>query len=286
MASPFLSWILLVAALGVMEGVGAQVVLNEVMYDPRGAEHHDEYVELLNSSQTLAVDLSGWQLGDADELDDLVDTGMGWTLQPGQFALVLDGSYFGNSATYANVLDDVLLLKIADRSFGRTGWSNSGEEAVILRNAAGDTVETFRYWPEKSPGFSWEKVDPSSLEWELARVQGGTPGRLNSVYELRLFDGTGPEIELIPNPFSDQLVLNFRLPSAPALLTIWVYDVEGRRIRELAASIEVGPSGQVLWDGRDDAGRSVAAGMYILYLEVSVRGSIQRLKKVIVRRKK
>ncbi len=256
----------------------AQVVLNEILTDPLGLEHHDEYVELLNISQTNGVDLSGWEFGDASELDALVGTGMGRIVLPGQFAVVLDGSYFGNSTTYKNISDDVLVLKIDDRSFGHSGWSNSNQEEVILRDTTGDTVGIFRYWPEKRPGHSWERISPAASQWELSRLAGGTPGRINSVYELHQFEGRGIEIELIPNPFSQQLSLDFKLFAVPALLTAWIYDVQGQRVRKLATSVEVGPNGYILWDGRDQEGRPVAAGMYIVYIEVSAEGVVERLK--------
>ena len=71
----------------------AGVVLSEVMYDPSGPDHHDEYGELVNTDSAASVDLSGWGLGDGEEIDRLQDGGGGMVLAPGQFALVLDGSY-------------------------------------------------------------------------------------------------------------------------------------------------------------------------------------------------
>ena len=53
------------------------VVLSEVMYDPTGPESHDEYVEVVNTSDRERVDLTGWCVGDGDELDLLRDTGAG-----------------------------------------------------------------------------------------------------------------------------------------------------------------------------------------------------------------
>ena len=100
-----------------------QVVLNEVMYDPDGSEHHDEFVELKNLSVDEAVNLRGWSVGDGEELDSLLDAGDGLTLGPGQLGLVLDGSYFGNSTAYEHVPTDAILLTINDRAFGKMGWS-------------------------------------------------------------------------------------------------------------------------------------------------------------------
>jgi len=267
--------------------VQGQVVLSEVMYDPAGSEPHDEYVELFNTSQTEAVDLSGWHLGDEKELDRLVGTGAGMVIEPGQFALVLDGSYWGNSQTYAGVQNGAVLLTIEDKAFGHAGWSNSAREAVVLRHAAGDTVEVFYYHPVQQPGRSWEKVDLRAISisgnWELALVEGGTPGDLNSVGEHRQRAGQGVALEAAPNPFSQLLVLKYHLPSAPALVNLWVFDVEGVRIRKLMNGAPSGPRGEIEWDGLDQQGRAVLPGMYIVYLEASAGGVVTQKKKVVVR---
>ena len=54
---------------------GGQILLSEVMADPAGSEHHDEFAEVLNTSHTDTLDLSGWRLGDSDELDRIVSWG-------------------------------------------------------------------------------------------------------------------------------------------------------------------------------------------------------------------
>ena len=40
----------------------SQIVLSEIMYDPAGSEHTDEFIELFNLSQTDSVDLTGWRM--------------------------------------------------------------------------------------------------------------------------------------------------------------------------------------------------------------------------------
>ena len=42
---------------------GGQILLSEVMADPAGSEHHDEFVEVLNTGHTDTLDLSGWRVG-------------------------------------------------------------------------------------------------------------------------------------------------------------------------------------------------------------------------------
>ena len=65
-----------------------------------------------------------------------------------------------------------------------------------------------------------------------------------------------------PNPFNPLTTIRYDLPeSGPVSLT--VYDVAGRRIRSLVRSTTQ-PAGSynVIWDGRDDDGRTVGSGVY------------------------
>jgi polyhydroxybutyrate depolymerase len=71
-----------------------------------------------------------------------------------------------------------------------------------------------------------------------------------------------------PNPFLNETTMIVRT-ARPSSVVVRVRDVLGRVVRHLASGVL--PSGRmrVLWDGRDDAGRDVAAGMYFLELETS-----------------
>ena len=182
-----------VVSAGETQALPPSVVLSEVMYDPAGSEHHDEFVELLNASETAWVDLAGWCLGDADEVDDLQGTGEGMVLAPGQRGLVLDASYFGQSTTYDSLRTTTLMLTIEGRAFGRAGWSNSSEEAVILCDAHGDTVGLMVYTPAGRPGYSLEKIDPLGGDahdnWAQSSIPGGTPGAANSTAPAQLDSG-------------------------------------------------------------------------------------------------
>jgi len=68
-----------------------------------------------------------------------------------------------------------------------------------------------------------------------------------------------------PNPFNPSTTLRFGLPEA-GHVTLAVYDVNGRLVRNLAASrLEAGQH-EVVWDGRDSNGREVASGVYMARL--------------------
>jgi len=79
-----------------------------------------------------------------------------------------------------------------------------------------------------------------------------------------------PRLMSSPNPFDGATSVSFGLErSGPVELS--VFGVDGRRVRQLVGwSLEAGPH-SVAWDGKDDTGRSVPAGMYLFRLEASGR---------------
>lgn len=79
-----------------------------------------------------------------------------------------------------------------------------------------------------------------------------------------------------PNPFNPKTTIAFDLPSTgPARLAI--YDVAGRELRRLVDGPLAAGRQQLDWDGRDAAGREVAAGVYLARLEAAGRSDTQRL---------
>jgi hypothetical protein len=80
-----------------------------------------------------------------------------------------------------------------------------------------------------------------------------------------------------PNPFNPATRLTFELPAASSA-SLRVYDLSGRLVRTLVDETTLAAGRhQTTWDGQDDAGRAVAAGIYIGRLEAAGRQAAQRL---------
>ena len=79
-----------------------------------------------------------------------------------------------------------------------------------------------------------------------------------------------------PNPFNPETQIRFTLPEA-AFVRLEIYDGVGQRIRSLLG----GPHGVgahvAVWDGCDDAGRSVASGLYFAYLFSDGRSAVRKM---------
>lgn len=80
-----------------------------------------------------------------------------------------------------------------------------------------------------------------------------------------------------PNPFNPATTVRFDLPET-ATIDLVVYDVAGRVVRTLIAAGNL-PAGrhEVVWNGRDEAGRDEASGVYFCRLVTGNRGETRRL---------
>jgi hypothetical protein len=94
-----------------------------------------------------------------------------------------------------------------------------------------------------------------------------------------------PSLELAPaapNPFRDRTQLELTV-SAPATVSAWVLDSAGRRVAPLQSRTHF-PGGRHLlsWDGTDENGRALPAGVYYVRMVRDGAGSVDR-RVVLVR---
>jgi flagellar hook assembly protein FlgD len=74
----------------------------------------------------------------------------------------------------------------------------------------------------------------------------------------------------------------FRVASESGPVTLSVYDVSGRRLRSLAERALPAGVHAADWDGRDERGRRVAAGNYVVRL-TSPAGQLAIARVLVVR---
>ena len=68
-----------------------------------------------------------------------------------------------------------------------------------------------------------------------------------------------------PNPFNPSTTINFRLRKR-SKMALRIYDVTGQEVRKLADRFFSAGVHAVVWDGKDNLGRSVASGVYFYKL--------------------
>lgn len=206
----------------------------------------------------------------------------------------------GNSGNQYRTDEDVDIENCSDVSGGyNVGWVTPGEwlEFTVDVPAAGQYPIDVRVASQSTGGTFRIEFDGADATGEV--TFGSTGGWQNwttasttamvapgvQVMRLVLIDGefnvnwmhvwasvTSVEPELpagawtlhpcFPNPFNPSTTIAFDAPRAGAYSLV-VHDVAGRAVRTLAAgeTVEAGRH-EIVWNGRDDAGRTVPAGVY------------------------
>lgn len=116
----------------------------------------------------------------------------------------------------------------------------------------------------RSPYFQrshWSSVE-ARVSGEYDFLTGGTvTGVPDGVSEVARIE------RVLPNPSSAQSTVSFTLP-ARAVGRLDAYDVSGRHVRTVAHEEFPAGANASTWDGKDDLGHAVAAGIYFLELRV------------------
>lgn len=108
-------------------------------------------------------------------------------------------------------------------------------------------------------------VDDSRFEWTGL----GEPPNVASGLRTRL-------VRAAPNPFNPRTRLEFELDRRGDA-SIDIFDVSGRRVRTIDVSASVPGSHVVEWDGRDNGGRRVASGVYLVRLHTASASDALRI---------
>jgi hypothetical protein len=90
----------------------------------------------------------------------------------------------------------------------------------------------------------------------------------------------GLALDVRPNPTRGPVLVSVRLPAADRIRAT-VHDVAGRRVRTLAHGVAAAGTVEANWDGLDEGGASVAAGIYFVRVETR---HVTDTRKVVVTR--
>ncbi len=171
---------------------------------------------------------------------------------------------------------------------------------VTLRNRTGGTADDLvGNWTNTlfvdGPGAMsdfWDENPQGAWTLKVSDHQLGALGTFNS-WGLNLLvtdhgaSAVGPGMpaatRLIgnsPNPFNPRTVISFDLArSGPVRMDI--YDLKGRRVRQLANRNYEAGRHEIVWDGRDNRGGETASGLY--FFRMSTEDEVQTHKMLLVR---
>ena len=142
--------------------------------------------------------------------------------------------------------------------------SPMGSTTLGIGNLTGLVMDLPTGYTVSSP--EWNVVDNHFLAPVLAVSHGAAPPRL----ALSIASG---------NPSPGATTLRFALP-ADANVSLGIYDVAGRQVRDLAHGWRAAGVQSVAWDGRDDSGAVVAPGVYMAAVRAGSGSATARLVRV------
>ncbi len=276
-----------------------QIVINEVLFNPK--DDGVDYIELFNNSNSY-FDLSNlrianfFEFGSQNYADNpKIITEEIALFPPKSFLILTSDSAKVKEQYYCE--NPYNFIEIASMPT----LSNDSGTICIVHQSLNQIIDAFAYNEnmhfsllETTDGLSLERLDINtetqiSGNWHSAAstVGFGTPSYKNSQEFITQSIG---ELTVEPKSFSpnndgnkDICVINWNFSENNLMLTIKIFDTEGRLVRNLVSNEMIGNSGSVIWDGIAEDNSQLNTGMYIIWVEVfSENGNVERFKEVVV----
>jgi hypothetical protein len=153
-----------------------------------------------------------------------------------------------------------------------TGWypvDNGADPPAAL-----DTCRYLQY--RAALGTRWYLATPIlrqvEIEYQTTGVEG--PGQGNQ--PPRAFALLGGR----PNPFGEATEVVLELPVAVNRLSLRVYNLAGQLVRVLADGPREAGIHRIRWDGKDEHGRAIAAGVYVCRMQADLWDTTRQVVRI------
>jgi FlgD Ig-like domain len=156
--------------------------------------------------------------------------------------------------TFLKNIGNALDVSVAVTGAG-TGFTGVGALFIVSSNAPIDVADL---------NIEIRGHDNSSIEMSLEAAAGVLTPR---VFALEAN---------YPNPFNPMTKISFSLPETQNV-RLAVYGIDGKRVATLVNETRAAGLHEVLWKGRDDAGQSVASGMYFYRIEAGPYSQVRKM---------
>lgn len=266
-----------------VDGDSTAIVINEINYNSASDFDVEDWIELVNNTG-FTIDLSGWKIKDSDDSHVFVIPEQ-TIVENGQYIVLsrditLFKSFFPD---VSNVLGNI--------SFGFSG----GGELVRLYDPNDDLMDQVDYddddpWPTEADGNgpTLELINPNEdnelpINWSASNDYG-SPGEINSSYLSAIEETVTPSAFKVynnyPNPFNPSTILSFEIPEN-SFVKITIFDLLGREVRTLMDNYENTGFKSVIWNGTNNQGNPVGAGVY--FYQVRAGNSMQSKKMLLLK---
>lgn len=266
------------------------LLFSEVLFNP--ASGGSEYAEIYNNSNKI-IDLSTLRFSTRKAADSSIYSSKKLSTDPlfifpGEYKLITDEvegvcNYFD-----CPDLSSFVLLSTMPSLRNEDGC------VVLFRSKDSLVIDNFYYnasmhselLSNNAKGVSLERVDWTSNLWvsSAGSTGYGTPGYANTS-SAESVDVLSFESSEYCFPYYDEsqyFRLRYHLDDVGYFVTIRIYSLSGYCVKNLTNHLLFPNEGEIVWDGRDDAGRVLPSAPYVLLWEaIHERGSVVRKKWVV-----
>lgn len=267
------------------------LLFSEVLFNP--VSGGSEYAEIYNNSNKI-IDLSTLRFSTRKAADSSIYSSKKLAsspmfIFPGEFKLITDDregvcNYFDCQDPSAFILlNSMPSLRNED---GCIVLFRS-EDSLVIDNFYYDADMHSELLTNKGKGVSLERVDWTCDLWVSSAGSAGygTPGYANAS-SAESVDVLSFESSEYCFPYYDEsqhFRLRYRLDDVGYFVTIRIYSLSGYCVKILADHLLFPNEGEIVWDGRDDAGRVLPSAPYVLLWEaIHEKGSVIRKKWVVL----
>jgi hypothetical protein len=270
------------------------LIINEILFNP--FEGGSDFLELYNRSQKI-IDIKGWTITEAGFKDstDIKES----SLISAEHQLIFPGQYLVLTENKENIMkfyyciDTYAFLNIPSMPD-----FNSDEGSVIINDGNGNTVDAFDFNEDmhfplivETKGVSLERLSEGetndNINWHSAAATAGfaTPGYRNSQWIglVSVEDGVSVGEEIFSpddDGYHDVLTIHYSFAQTGTVLSLNVFDSQGRPARTILSGKTVGTEGVLIWDGLLDDYSIAPSGIYILLAKsFDLKGNDTTVKK-------
>lgn len=271
------------------------LVINEVLFNPRPGGK--DFVEIYNVSQKF-INMKAWRLSNSQstaQKPKVAEIQGNLVVAPGQYLVITEdiitliADYpFGNEKNYHEVKSmptlpdeqgNVTLTDSLDQTIDSFDYSESYHHG-LLRDLNGVSLERISATAPTNNRDNWHSA--------ASAVGYTTPGKKNS-QNLPMVS-VSDQIFIEPKVFApdndgikDFASINYQFDKGGYLISIFVYDIKGRMIKEIVNNDLAGIRGFYQWDGTNHANSLAQPGYYLVLVDIlDPEGTGFQVKKTVV----
>ncbi len=267
------------------------IVVNEVLFNPLG--DGADFVEIFNRSNRV-IDLSQLRFSSRNDKGFLNAAD---EISP--HPLILFPNEYGAFTIDKNNILQNYFTHDEKRIFEISALPSLNNDAgnIVLLWPNGIVIDEFHYTEKMHDilldgvdGISLERINPNSTLWHSAAQDVGwaTPGLPNSQYLQSVASSNDFHLQdkvLTPNQDGqkDFTLIHYQLDKTGYKANINIYEASGALVKILISDYFLSTQGEFQWNGTDDNGNLLPAGMYILYAEYFHEdGTVKHWKESVV----